>query len=811
MTSPNEASETTKAFSVPTNFPQEVLKKIKGELKGKGMAFQSNKQSSHSYIQKGLAKPGSISFDTLRRAANSVHIARICINVLKEKVTKTKWVIKPIDPLAKVDEEKIKKVERLFKKPNQNDETFRTLLDKMLEDLLVLDSVSIEKTRFPDGELAELHFIDAATVRPVLDEYGNQDIEIPITLYNPDGGIAEQTVMPTSYVQVMDNSQYGGPESGQIVAAWNKHDLIYFHMHPQGSMSGVGYGLSPIESVLSVVSNILNADNYNGTYFEEGSFPPVILQMVGQMNSEELDAMREYMYQELTGNFHRPAIMAGAGETKVLNLKDLTNNDMQFMEYMKFLARLLAAAYGLSGQDIGLTDDLNKATSEVQKGLSEDKGYSSILHLLKAVFNENIIWGDFEYDDIEFDWVADDKTDPKDLSDICDKELRNGTLTLNEARQKQGKTPFGSWANVPTMLGNDGYVPLEIKDEEKEVESEEKEAYTEQTAEFTKSVYTTSGYKTYFDDRGYSQPFIFVDVVKGTGFVIKPPIAVNLMSAKIEEEITQELKARGLNVSDVTRMSWADIMKSVITEPEVRLEFDKYVTMSSDYDSEKWKSKHGGSRKYPYYLVSPFIDGYNLSNALLIADMKRDPESYFKAIDDLASLWLTERELVLGDRRADQYIITPEKRAYGFDYQFKGDKERYKNSSNAIPKALIDIPELYERFIEKTSETKKGILKSLMSKLSKKQSVLSVFDQTIVAFGTFVSSRKEIDRISNLFEKQSEEALIEEGFEKVLSSHNLEAASKSLQERVKKNSKSCGGILARSEEAGTTYCVYIKD
>ena len=49
-------------------------------------------------IQKGLAKPGTISYDILRRAATSVHVARICVNALKEQITKTKWTIQPIDP-----------------------------------------------------------------------------------------------------------------------------------------------------------------------------------------------------------------------------------------------------------------------------------------------------------------------------------------------------------------------------------------------------------------------------------------------------------------------------------------------------------------------------------------------------------------------------------------------------------------------------------------------------------------------------------------------------------------------------------------
>lgn len=436
----------------------------------RGLVFETDRQRNAAFIQKGITKPGRITFEVLRRAAQSVHIARICINVLKEQVTKTKWVIKPTDPQQEGKEDpRIKKLTDLFRHPNKNNETFRTLLDKMLEDLLILDTVSIEKTRYPNGDLAELHFVDSATIRPVFNEFGDQDIEIPV-----DSEKLGRVDLPVSYVQVQNNSQYGGPESGEIVAAWPKKDFICFHMHPQGSMEGIGYGLSPLEGVLSVVANLLNADNYNGTYFEEGSFPPVIIQILGQVNQRDVESYRQYLQSELMGNFHRPAIMAGGQEAKILNLKDLSNRDMEFMEYMKFLARLLAAAYGLSGQDIGLTDDLNRATAETQKDLSNQKGYSSILHLIKEIFNQEIIWKDFGFDDLEFDWVADDNTDPKDAITMYKTATEAGFMTVNEVRQKLGLQPFEKWADSPMVLTTEGYKSVISEDPEEGAGDESK-------------------------------------------------------------------------------------------------------------------------------------------------------------------------------------------------------------------------------------------------------------------------------------------------------------------------------------------------
>lgn len=711
--------EATKAYVVP-RFPLDAgfIKSQRPEG-SRAISFDNDKQRNAQNINKGLAKPGYISYETLRRASRSVHVARICITVLKEKITKTEWIVRPKDPMADATtlRKKIEMVSDLLKKPNRNGDTWRSFIDKSVEDLLVLDAVAWEKTRYPNGELAELYQVDASTIHPVFNEYGEQDVNIPVD--TTEG----EKLLPVSYLQVLNYSQYGGPESGDITAAWPKKDFLYFHMHPQGSLEGFGFGLSPIESVLSVVTNILNADNYNGTYFEEGGFPPLILQLVGQMNERDLEATREYLIGELTGRFHRPAILAGAAEAKVINLKDISQRDMQFMEYTLFLSKLMAAAYGLSPQDIGLTDTVgSKNVSETQKDLSEEKGYSSILNLIKEQINL-IVENDFGFDDIEFDWVAQDYLGEKDLIDVVDKALRNGTYTLNEAREKLGQKPFGTWANEPSILGGNGFMllgpesylePQEIE-EEKEENGEKKaknagnsddkeEKNKEAKKSIRKSVYTKN-FKVFMDDRGYSQPFIYQDIISGVGFVVKPPVAVNLMSQDLEVQLSNEVADAGVNAVRVFKKTFGEIVEAL--PPEVLPEFQKYITMTSAYDSEKWKAKIGGSRKFPFYLFQDFVDGYSLSSPLLMDDMKRDPASYEVAVKDLADLWLVEKELLVGDRRKDQYIISKTKRGYGFDYQFANDKERWERTKDSLSDVLKQVPELYAIFRKETGIAKR--------------------------------------------------------------------------------------------------------
>ncbi len=786
---------------------ERFFKKQTSAAASRSLVFENDKQRNLGVLRKGLIKPGQVSFEVLRRAVNAVPVARICVNTLKEKISKTKWIIKSKDPLADVDEKQVEELTELLTNPNEND-SMRSFLDKILEDLLVLDAVFIEKTRYPDGKLARLYQVDASTIRPVFDEYGNQDIPVPL----PNG-----ETPPTAYLQIFNNSLYGGPESGEIVAAWPKKDAIYFNMHPQGTINNYGYGLSPIEGVLSVVSNLLSSDNFNGNYFDEGAFPPIILQLEEQLTERQLEAFREYVYQEIEGNFHRPAIMSGGGKMEVHNLKDLSNRDMQFMEFTTWLSKLLCAAYGLSPEDIGITDTTgSKSVSEVQKDLSESKGYGSILHLLKEIINQHIIWKDFGYTELEFDWVAIDSLEPKTAAEIQDMKLKNGTMTLNEAREKDGQTPYEEWADQPMLLMGDGYKVIHTDDRETVAEEGDiagEKVYSKSQTSISKAIYTPTGLKVWMDDRGFGQPFIWCDVLNGSGMVYKPPVAVNLTSQDLECELTMTLSNMGLNVKPVYKMNYTQVIVGM--NPQVSVEFDKYINMTTEYDSEKWRARFGGSRKYPYYLVSEYIDGFGLGSNQIRDDMKRDPSSYTQTIIDLANLWNAEKAMVLGDRRVDQYIITKDKRAYGIDYQFKGDFKRWEDSSLAIQKFLIQIPSLYNLFMEKISlpKTEKSIFKRILNKLAPDTMINSTENskyENTTLFGTLFPD-KEKESIKKMFKEKNYTKLIKLEYKVIWYSYDFNEAIKSLQEKLNICFNGVGGIISTQDERGLLYSVYFKE
>ena len=449
--------------------------------------------------------------------------------------------------------------------------------------------------------------------------------------------------------------------------------------------------------------------------------------------------------------------------------------------------------------------------------------------MVKEVFNQEIIWKDFGYTEFEFDWTQPDTTDAKDAIDIYQKGLQSGVYTLNEVREKLGETPYGAWADIPMVLTGNGFGNIVQQAEQKPETSDPfhqedkvdqpggekpyKEQANEEDKEIKKSVFTEDGFKTFMDDRGYSQPFAFIDVLKEKGYLIKPPVAVNLMSQDLEIELSKELRKRKLNAPLVERMTFVDVVKMLPTF-SIKKEFAKYVEMMPEYDSEKWRAKHGGSRKFSTYLVSQYVCGRSLKDKLLIDDMKRDPESYKEAIQDLAAMWKAEKELVLGDRRADQYLITNQKRAWGIDYQFKGDQKRWEDTQYAIHNALSQVPtlkKLFEALVGGDKTNAKSMLKKGALSQPLVQSPRQAFEENPVLFGELINDQSLKDSTKALFLNQSSGLLAEYGFKEDSFMYDFNQAVNRLEEIVAGSPKCYGGVLTLDDITGKKYFVYVKE
>jgi len=383
------------------------------------IALNTTTLNQQEIQKKGLKKPGNVSFKILRALSRQDAIIRICINVIKKAVSQSEWFIEVDkehinDPGVKEAE---KKAYDLFEFTNMNEENARVLLDRTIDDLLILDAGVTENIRTLDGkEIIGLNSVDGATIRPVYNEYGE--------LGDP------------AYKQVIGD---------KVVAEFSKEDMVYMMMNPQNDINYFGYGLSPIESILLQVQASLEADMYNIKSFTQSTVPPGMLDL-GDMSEDEAKKFISVWRSTVQSNPHALKFVYGGSANKRFVPFNTSNKDMQYAEYLDWLTRIKLAAFGLSGLEANITQDVNRATAEVQYQISQSRGVQSVKRLIEEYFTRGIIWRieleneAFRY--LKFRFKPSDSMTEKETQARIDKiYIETGIKDPNEIREREGLAP----------------------------------------------------------------------------------------------------------------------------------------------------------------------------------------------------------------------------------------------------------------------------------------------------------------------------------------------------------------------------------
>lgn len=398
--------------------------------------------------QYGLRKTTNVTLQTLRRMSVTNWVDRTCISTLRDEITGIQWDISPINPKEPWDEKFQQFIKELLMRPNRNNENWRTLIDKVVEDVLVVDAGTIEKVRNKNGLLVELWHLDGATIRPVFDTHG--------VVGNP------------AYEQYLP-----GQKEAKPVAQWHNDDVIYIMWNPQGSIDSFGFGMSPVEAGLAVGTAFLYAEAYNLNFFKNNSIPAMIINMGKEVPPAEVDKFRAFLAAEMMGTqgFHQPVVTSFNEGFSVEPLLEKPA-DMAWEKYVEWQMRWKVALYRMSPQDIGFSLDQYKVEGQVQQQLSKNKAINSLKGVLKHYIDTEII-GDLSFrhwnNNVQFQWIDTEVVDPLKQAQIDDIYLRTGKTSINELRQRDGQDPIMGGVR-PLIYGGSTVLPLNptplVEDEE---------------------------------------------------------------------------------------------------------------------------------------------------------------------------------------------------------------------------------------------------------------------------------------------------------------------------------------------------------
>jgi hypothetical protein len=316
-------------------------------------------------------------------------------------------------------------------KYNPSRDDFDTLLRKAVRDSLTYDQLTFEIVPDRLGRPAEIHAVDASTVRAATIEPENGDDYI-----HPD--TSEE--LDVKWVQILNN---------EVIAEFTGSELAFGVRNPRSDINIQPYGLSELEILTQQITAHLWAEEYNSRYFSQGGTTKGILNLKGQnISKEQLNAFRRQWTAQLAG-------ITGAWKTPVVSVEGLeyinvsqSNREMEYEMWMNYLINISCAVYQIDPAEVNFPNrggaggsgggGLGDGGIEDRLKNSKDKGLRPLLRFLESVINRNIIRR-FS-DEYSFNFVGLNGESESERMELANKQVR-AYKTINEVRAENDLDP----------------------------------------------------------------------------------------------------------------------------------------------------------------------------------------------------------------------------------------------------------------------------------------------------------------------------------------------------------------------------------
>lgn len=350
----------------------------------------------------------------------------------------------------KEDKNELKKIKEFITNISP-DAPFRTLLKELLIDLGTCGYFCIEVVRNLRGEPSELYRVPAATVRVHKDE--------------------------KSFVQLRENrkiwfSKFGSEEpvsakDGKPVVEGGEaaSEMIFFkNIYQQSDY----YGVPNIIAALRNLTGLIEAGDYNISFFVNHGVPNSIITLEGEWEDDTPKIIEKFMKTEMQGsaNAHKTLILPCPENCK-LDYKPLGNEikEGSFKDYQKDNRECILIAYSMPPARIGihtagaLGGDTSKEANQIYKNGVVEPLQCDVEEIITSLFMEiGVTKYKFHLTDL-------DLVDHEKEAERVNKLVSGSVMTPNEGRKILGLPDAGPAGDV--LLIPSSVVPEDVDIEKK--------------------------------------------------------------------------------------------------------------------------------------------------------------------------------------------------------------------------------------------------------------------------------------------------------------------------------------------------------
>jgi hypothetical protein len=362
-------------------------------------------------------------FQTLRMIADVADICRICIETRKEQIGSLDFDIVSRDGKgSSAAKKRIQLAKAAFARPDKK-RTFKTWLGMAIEEVLVVDALSIYRRKTRGKTHFSWEIKDGTTILPLLDDGGD-------TPAAPD----------VAYRQII----YGRP----VIGGDTTVDELYYR--PRCVRTHTPYGCSPTEAILLTINAALNREMFNLRYYTDGNVPHALMDAPKDWNKEQIQQFQNYIDEFFSGDLAQRRRMKVVANGMAQSVKLLAEPDFTGA-YDEWLVKVICASYAVPPAEIGFTADINKATSKGQENISYRRGVRPLTGFFEDLFDEMLEF-DLEMPELKATFSGGESEDELKQAQTDKIYVDLGKNTIDELRQRDGEEPFGGAAARPMIM-----------------------------------------------------------------------------------------------------------------------------------------------------------------------------------------------------------------------------------------------------------------------------------------------------------------------------------------------------------------------
>lgn len=316
-----------------------------------------------------------ISFATLSSIIKSYYAAQIAIRHLINDVRSLDYQFVPPMNISEDATDDLEAAEDFMRFPDRR-QPFRAWLAEYLQDVLRYDAGTLYIRRNALGRPIALEVVSGTTIVPLTDFFGRTPVDAvddaTRTKIAELGGQWRGDVVP-AYVQVLQG----------MPASWLAFDdLLYQPLNPLPESE---YGLAPMESVLLQANTDIRFQWHFLQFFTEGTIPAGFMEAPPDLSSPtQIEDWQRVWDAVMMGDQAKLNqirwVPAGA------NFKPVKDNKFD-SSFSLYLMRCTAAAFGVTPNDLGFTEDVNRSTGEIQVDVQFRVGTLPIVRHVEDLIN----------------------------------------------------------------------------------------------------------------------------------------------------------------------------------------------------------------------------------------------------------------------------------------------------------------------------------------------------------------------------------------------------------------------------------------